>query len=164
MTFGSLHKAAASSSIWAPCLNFCLRSWFFSASGSRAPPGPASIIRCLAGGRGDSDTVLNASARAHWQPVSLVLIRPARPLFRRGQKISSAQTSLSFVALVLVWLHAAMVSKWVPSFQIRPRSTASLRATATRARLAPRFLISRRPQLFKAERFLTVVSKTLAAS
>ena len=55
-------------------------------------------------------------------------------------------------------------SKCVPSFHIRPSMTASLRATATRARLGPRSYMSFKPQLLSGKRFLTVVSMTLAAS
>jgi hypothetical protein len=61
--------------------------------------------------------------------------------------------------------HAAVAaSKCAPSFHIRPMRTASFRATATRARFGPSFLMSFRPQLRKAKRFFTVVSSTLAAS
>ena len=49
------------------------------------------------------------------------------------------------------------------SFQMRPSRTASFPATATRARFGPTVFKSFKPQLRRAERFLTEVSSTLAA-
>ena len=60
--------------------------------------------------------------------------------------------------------YAFTASKWVSSFQIRPNSVASLRATATRARFGPRRVSTLRPQLLRAEGLLTVVNSTFAAS
>ena len=52
----------------------------------------------------------------------------------------------------------------VPSIHIRCRMTASLRATATFARLRPRRLATSSPQRLSAEKRVTRESKTFAAS
>src|ERR1700761_6851156 len=54
--------------------------------------------------------------------------------------------------------------KSVPSVQIQCRMTASLRATATFAFLAPPRFINRTPQAFSADHRLVLVSSTPAAS
>ena len=54
--------------------------------------------------------------------------------------------------------------KSVPPRHMRWRMTAILRASATRARLAPARLAIRRPHDFRAEGARTRVSKALAAS
>jgi len=54
--------------------------------------------------------------------------------------------------------------KSVPSIQIRCRMTASLRATATLAFVAPTFFISRTPHAFSGDQRSTLVSNTPAAS
>ena len=54
--------------------------------------------------------------------------------------------------------------KSVPSIHIRCMMTASLRASATRARLAPAFLAIRTAQAFSADHRVHRVSNTLAAS
>src|ERR1700722_18669468 len=58
---------------------------------------------------------------------------------------------------------ADWASKWLSCFQSRKSSTASLRATAVRARLAPQRLTIFNPQFLRAEAPVTVVSRQLAA-
>ena len=55
-------------------------------------------------------------------------------------------------------------SKLVPSVQMQCRTTATLRATATLAFLAPTRFINRMPHAFNADQRCVRCSKTLAAS
>ena len=138
-------------------LPLSLHRWFFTTSGTWL----ASSFRADAGTDRLGGAMYKTQALACNQELRAHPAGP-RPLIAEGRKrylkiLSSLPSHFSQAT-------AAAVSKCVPSFHIRPRRTASFRATATRAFFGPSVLRSFRPQLRKAKRFLTVVSSTLAAS
>ena len=118
--------------------------------------------------------VAHTSSSAHCikrkgSPLQPILSRAWRP----GPVAVSSRRSKLF--LIVAWRrcrllsgmdlpHAGLTSKCSPRFQSPRSSTASLRATAVRAFLAPTRFISLRPQLRKAEDCRTVVSRQFAAS
>ena len=64
-----------------------------------------------------------------------------------------------------MWAASVLVQRNVePSIHIRCKMTASLRATATFARLRPRRLATSNPQRLSAEKRVTRESNALAAS
>jgi hypothetical protein len=159
-SFGSLHEAAASSVF---CRLLCRASArILVLSDVRSKPASSSWpdAVCTSGRR----IVLNAIRRIGCN--QYVPRSPVRPDFvnrwRRRYRRSLLMRFLPFSIASFCCSHAA--AKCVPSFQIRPSTAASLRATATRARLGPRRLTSLRPQLLSTEGLLTVVKSTFAAS
>ena len=145
---------------------FCSLSWlpsassvpWFSSASAAWPSAPSSgACRSFPCGR---RSVLNAGSDL--QPICLALNHPARLL-----TISILQPTNGIFPLAAnrsVTPYADCASKWLSCFQSRKSSTASLRATAVRARLAPQRLTIFNPQLLRAEAPVTVVSRQLAAS
>src|SRR3954447_6518132 len=88
--------------------------------------------------------------------------RHRHPPSRQGQLPANAELEgwTSGQAIEVSCVH----QKSVPSVQMQCRMTASLRATATLAFLAPTRFISRTPQAFSGDQRLTLVSSTPAAS
>jgi hypothetical protein len=95
---------------------------------------------------------------------SMSRARPSGPASRGGGRSRRSSYRSFCSSSDSPWRYAGTASKWVLSFQIRPKRMASLRATATRARFGPRRFISLRPQLLSADGRLTVVRSTFAAS
>ena len=135
---------------------FCSLSWlpsassvpWFSSASAAWPSAPSSgACRSFPCGR---RSVLNAGSDL--QPICLALNHPARLLTIR----SFSQRTVYFLLPRSVTPYADWASKWLSCFQSRKSSTASLRATAVRARLAPQRLTIEAP--------VTVVSRQLAAS
>jgi hypothetical protein len=153
---GSLHEAAASSAIFASALAHIDGSLRRPACDWRHHSGPTLALTLWAAQCIKRRRFPATKSRALTQPVRARSVqRGAETLETR---IASSLPSSFFQAT------AVAVSKCVPSFHIRPRSTASFLATATRAFFGPSVFRSFNPQLRKAKRFLTVVSSTLAAS
>jgi hypothetical protein len=158
MTFGSLHEVAASSGLCAFTLQLGPHRWFFSTSGR--------------GRRQQSGATLALTLRAAQCIKRRFYLQPkvARsPSWVRTRCIAEGRNARSFnpSCSSTGWFAAyasTAASKCAPSFHIRPSSTASFLATATRARFGPIVLTSLRPQFRRAKRFLTVVKSTLAAS
>jgi hypothetical protein len=117
--------------------------WFFTASGRNRRQHPGLTQALTVRGR----NVLNADRSA--TNVSRAHSAGPRPLLAEGRKRKTSDPSCFLIS------YAAVASKCVPSFQRRPKSTASFLATATRARLGPMVFKSFKPQLRKAEGFLT---------
>jgi hypothetical protein len=108
-------------------------------------------------------SVLNAVAKSSCnQHVPRSSIRPG--LASKGKTDHDDPLSILVLLVATLLRYGLTASKWLPSFHIRPSRAASLRATATRARLGPRRFITFSPQLFSAAVRLTVVNSTLAAS
>ena len=126
----------------------------FSSASAAWPSAPSSgACRSFPCGR---RSVLNAGSDL--QPICLALNHPARLL------TIDPSANASLAANRSVTPYADWASKWLSCFQSRKSSTASLRATAVRARLAPQRLTIFNPQLLRAEAPVTVVSRQLAAS
>jgi len=125
---------------------------------------PGVIILALCGLLERAAHCIKRSGTIRLQPICPALTRPAS-LFL-ADEADHDDPLISVLAPLRSTLcgYAVTASKWVSSFQIRPNSAASLRATATRARFGPRRFSTLRPQLLSAEGLLTVVNSTFAAS
>ena len=163
-TSGSLHEGAASSSFFGflpSHRSCCLQAHHGSL---RRPASMSSVIilgsACLPRGR---HIVLSAVRLKPATNVSRA--RPSSPAAGsnpRGQTVSCCYDRLSSALFSQAPTSAG--SKWLSFFQIPSRTTASLRATAVRAFFGPILRASFKPQLFKGDFDLTVVSRQLAAS
>ena len=103
--------------------------------------------RPLRGARGRRDEIQNQDKSC------LCYLRHGLMENRNGQ-VAAAEATLATDSFAAYASTAA--SKCAPSFYIRPSSTASFLATATRARFGPIVLTGLRPQFRRAKRFLTV--------
>ena len=145
MTFGSLHEAAASSGLCAVTLQPGPHRWFFSTSGrDRRQQSGATVALTLRAAQ-------CIKRRLCLQPkVARSPLRVRTHCIAEGRNIvpfrSSSSSTGSFAAYA-----ATTASKCAPSFHVRPSSTASFLATATRARFGPIVLINLRPQFRKAK-------------
>jgi hypothetical protein len=107
---------------------------------------------------------IKRSGTIRLQPICPALTRPASLFLADEADHDDPLISVLAPPRSTLCRYAVTASKWVSSFQIRPNSAASLRATATRARFGPRRFSTLRPQLLSAEGLLTVVNSTFAAS
>ena len=124
---------------------------------------PGVIILALCGLLERAAHCIKRSGTIRLQPICPALTRPAS-LFLADEADHDDPLISVLAPLRSMCRYAVAASKWVSSFQIRPNSAASLRATATRARFGPRRFSTLRPQLLSAEGLLTVVNSTFAAS
>ena len=82
-----------------------------------------------------------------------------------GQDLGRGTIGVAMIGCDHAWAASVLVHRNVdPLIHIRCRITASLRATATLARLRPRRLATSNPQRLSAEKRVTRESKTFAAS
>jgi hypothetical protein len=82
-----------------------------------------------------------------------------------GEDLGRATIGLAMIGCDHAWAALVLVHRnAVPSIHMRCRITASLRATATLARLRPRRLATSSPQRLSAEKRVTRESNTFAAS
>jgi hypothetical protein len=138
--------------------------------GARATPLPAQrlVIPPLSK---RIDIALKGMAASFARPSRAV--RPPKPRsglrYRRkgvdGEDFGRATIGLARIGSDHAWTSSVLVHRKVdPSIHMRCRITASLRATATLARLRPRRLATSSPQRLSAEKRVTRESKTFAAS
>jgi len=103
-------------------------------------------VRRFAGQSQSGDPAsIKRSGTIRLQPICPALTRPASLFLADEADHDDPLIRVLAPLRSTLCCHAVTASKWVSSFQIRPNSAASLRATATRARFGPRRFSTLRP-------------------